>query len=241
MSVLKGKNTVNKKRYFSRIISVLFIPILFLSCEKDKVNGLNFPFVDQEIKVDADLEKHEWKNSVLVNGLISPWDNSGFDETRFNAYVSNDYFNFCFVVSDNTPVTFQFENELTVAKEDRVELFFSNDTTLDNYYCIEMDPNGNILDYSAKFYRQFNESWNFTSKEIATKVIENGYIVEGRISLDELRKLGITEQYYLGVFRADFKSSDPSDVTWYSWIKPNSKEPDFHIPSAFGQGTIPKE
>ena len=54
-----------------------------------------------------------------------------------------------------------------MAKEDRVELFFSNLTTLSEYYCIEIDPLGRILDYSAKHNRKFDENWD----------------VKGRISL----------------------------------------------------------
>jgi hypothetical protein len=39
---------------------------------------------------------------------------------------------------------------------------------------------------------------------------------------------------FTGVFRADYYKHSSSAVRWLSWIVPQSKEPDFHIPSAFG-------
>jgi hypothetical protein len=88
-----------------------------------------------------------------------------------------------------------------------------------------------VLDYSAQFYRKFNEQWNFENVDIAASMRDSGYSVEGRISLDVLKNMGIISNFYLGVFRADFRRS--GEVTWYSWILPKSIEPDFHIPSAF--------
>jgi hypothetical protein len=205
------------------------------SCKKSTQSKLSVPFSEKEIKVDGAINEGAWEQVILVENLHSPWDKNSMDKTKFKAFVTKNYFNFCFQVEDNTLITVPFEKELSVASEDRVELFFSNDTTLAKYYCIEIDPNGNILDYSAKYYRDFSESWNFKSIIVATKITDTGYIVEGKISLKELNELGILNPFYLGIFRADFKSYNPDDVTWFSWIKPNSSQPDFHIPSAFGK------
>lgn len=40
---------------------------------------------------------------------------------------------------------------------------------------------------------------------------------------------------YLGLFRGEFDSMewDEKTINWISWIRPTSKKPDFHIPSAF--------
>lgn len=205
------------------------------SCENSTQLMLSIPFSEKEIKVDGVINDQAWDQAILVEDLHSPWDKNSNDKTRFKAFVNNNYFNFYFQISDNTLITVPFEKELSVASGDRVELFFSNDTTLANYFCIEIDPNGNILDYSARYYRDFSESWNFKSIMVATQITDTGYIVEGRISLKELKQLGISNPFYLGIFRADFKSYTPDDVTWFSWIKPDSSKPDFHIPSAFGK------
>ena len=130
-----------------------------------------------------------------------------------------------------------FEKELSVAEGDRVELFFSPTKDLSkNYYCIEMSPDGHILDYKANYYRKFEEEWDFKTAKVISKYTDNGYLVEGKIDLKELEQLGIGDTFYLGVLKADYKAKE--NVTWYSWIKPDSSEPDFHIPSAFRVFTI---
>jgi len=203
--------------------------------EKLTQSIFSIPFSEKEIKVDGLIGEDVWEQAVLVENLFAPWEKNHADKTKFRAFVSKDYFNFYFQVADNTLITVPFEKELSVASEDRVELFFSNDTTLAKYYCIEIDPKGNVLDYSAKHYREFNENWNFQSKKVVAKITDASYFVEGKISLKELNELGISNTFYLGIFRADFKSHKPDEVTWFSWIKPDSSEPDFHIPSAFGK------
>ena len=224
---------INKVLY--QYIIIFSVALFIFSCKKSSQSMLSVPFSEKEIKVDGVIEERGWKQAVLIENLISTWDKVDTDKTKFKAFVSTNYFNFCFNVRDSTLLTVPFEKELSVASEDRVELFFSNDTTLTKYYCIEIDPKGNVLDYSAKNYRNFSKAWNFKSKKIAARITDNGYIVEGKISLKELNELGLSNPFYLGVFRADFKSSKSDDVTWFSWRKPRSLKPDFHIPSAFGK------
>lgn len=205
---------------------------------KKEKSMLSIPFSEKEIKIDGHIDEDDWEQAVSVESLFAPWEKNHSDKTKFRAFVSKNYFNFCFRVEDNTLITVPFEKELSVASEDRVELFFSNDTTLAKYYCIEIDPKGNVLDYVAKNYREFNDNWNFKSKKVGTKITDTSYIVEGKISLKELNELGISNTFYLGIFRADFKSHKSDDVTWFSWIKPDSSDPDFHIPSAFGKTVL---
>ena len=212
------------------IFAIVFVLPQF-SCKPKEGTVFRALNQSQVITIDGLISKEEWKMPNVVNGLTNPWGKEGIDQTKFKAFHSENYFYFCFEVIDSTLTTFNFEEELTVAKEDRVELFFSPDTTLNQYFCIEIDPLGRILDYSAQSYRKFNEEWGFENADVSTSLTDSGYSVEGRIPLDELKAMGIISNFYLGVFRADFKKS--GKVTWYSWISPKSIEPDFHIPSAF--------
>jgi len=190
--------------------------------------------LNREIIIDGKIEAGEWESIDSIAGFSAPWSSIGNDQTVFKYFCSSAFFYFYFNVVDKTPITYDFKEELTVAKEDRVELFFSAKSNLSQYYCIEMDPFGHILDYSAQYYRKFNETWNFEQTKISAQIYSQGYIVEGRISLKELEKLGIKESFNLGIFRADFTSKKADDVVWYSWKDPKSSTPDFHIPSALG-------
>ncbi len=98
------------------------------------------------------------------------------------------------------------------------------------YYCMEIDPSGHVMDYSASYYRKFDYEWNFKSLEICSIKDEKGYIVAGRLSVSELLELGIDlEEFYMGVFRADFTT--PNTVIWYSSVSINEPKPDFHNPN----------
>ena len=131
---------------------------------------------------------------------------------------------------------------MSVAKGDRVELFFSPTSDLSLYYCMEINPYGHTLDYKAEFYRNFDSIWDFTNLEISSTLTLDGYIVEGRIPITELNNLDIVlnKGFYFGIFRADFIEKNENTVIWYSWQNPTSKKPDFHITSAFRKSKIEK-
>ena len=189
---------------------------------------------DTFIGVDGVLDEAVWDAIEPITGLHSPWGDQGKDATILKVFLTDCHFNFGFQVVDSTLTLFDYDDELTVAKEDRVELFFSKDSTLNEYHCIEIDPLGRVLDYSAAHYRKFDEAWDFQGVTVHARLTSIGYTVEGMIPLPTLKQLGIGKKHLLGVFRADYKSEKTDDVVWYSWIRPMSKDPDFHIPSAFG-------
>lgn len=223
-------------KLFARDLQAFALALLLFSCGESANSPLTLPSLPEEIQVDGRVDEAAWERGWVLEGLVSPWpEEKNIDQTTFSAFVSPRYFNFSFEVRDNSITTVAFQNESSVEQEDRVELFFSSDTTLDRYYCIEIDPNGNVLDYSAAYYREFDPTWDFSSKELATRIIDTGYLVEGKISLKELNELGISFPFYLGIFRADFAPAGNEAVTWFSWKRPDSPTPDFHIPSAFGE------
>lgn len=164
------------------------------------------------------------------HGLHAPWDGLSND-TRFTCHSTADRFFFNFEVVDSTlALTEPFIVESDLEPEDRVEIFFSPDLKMKEYHCAEIDPRGRMLDYKAHFYRDFDYSWNFSTMEIRTSILDWGYRVMGSISLEELRSLGIdtTKGFYMGVFQADF--TPDGSVHWYSLIPTDDAEPDFHIP-----------
>lgn len=216
---------------------LLFFQMYFINsgCSSTKEKSYRVKFVNKVITIDGVLERKEWVFVNSINGLSAPWDKVGYDKTLFKSFCSRKFFYFCFDVHDPIIITHNFDNELTVAREDRVELFFSATSDMSQYYCIEMDPLGRILDYSAQYYRKFDENWNFDNVIIATNFTGQGYVLEGCIPLEEFEKLKIKDSFLMGVFRADFISDKADDVIWYTWIEPDSKIADFHIPSSLGK------
>ena len=217
------------------IVSLFVTFLIGQGCRHTQPDILLVDRYTSEIDLDGDIGEMAWNNATTVTGFISPWKPATQDSTIFRCFCSPDHFNFCFEVVDRSLTILDYTDEMTVAEGDRVELFFSPSAKLSPYYCIEINPHGYILDYKAQFHRQFDFSWNFSNLAVTGKITSNGYIVEGRIPISELQTLGIdfNKEFYLGIFRADFREENENSAIWYSWINPQVKEADFHIPSAF--------
>lgn len=216
-------------------MSLLVTFLMGQGCQQVAPNTLLIHRNTSEIDLDGNIKETEWNDATTITNLHSPWVSSARDSTIFHCFCSPKYFNFCFEVIDRNLIILDYTDEITVANGDRVELFFSPSSKLSPYYCIEITPNGYILDYKAQFHRKFDYSWNFNHHAVVGKITSNGYAVEGRISISELQTLGIdfSKGFYLGVFRADFTEENENSVIWYSWVNPHIKDADFHIPSAF--------
>jgi hypothetical protein len=179
----------------------------------------------------------KWKIPCEEIALISPWENNiDIKKTLFKCFATSDYFNFYFDVEDADIVNHKYQNKFSVEQNERVELYFSASLDLNNYYCIEIDSVGNILDYNAHYYRKMDYKWSIENIRIAASKTVEGYTVEGKIPLHIFDKLGIDmhKSFFMGVFRADFNRNG-DEIIWYSWKDPLSSKPDFHIKTAFGE------
>lgn len=182
-----------------------------------------------------------WDHCREIKPLHAPWEQRKEGDTRFRAGYDSRYFYFRFLVKDKLLVTVDNSTEIAVAKGDRVEMFFAADTTLREYFCLELSPYGKVLDYKAAFYRKFDDTWNLEGLEVAAAPHAKGYYVSGRIPLRFFKTLAGREgdmkgaSVYAGVFRAEKNSEQATaGFTWFSWVMPKAADPDFHIPSAFG-------
>ena len=136
-------------------------------------------------------------------------------------------------------------DEMDVCGSDRVEIFLDSSDCMSRYYGLEMDPSGRILDYEARFYRQFDYPHTVPGVEIRTCRMPDGYTVAGTLDLPTLKQLGLIHTLpsgtYLraGFFRAEFSHSENSTENklqekWLSWKSTGTKEADFHVPAALG-------
>jgi hypothetical protein len=138
----------------------------------------------------------------------------------------------------NLVIKDSLNNEIDIASEDRVELFLSKDNTMEEYFCVEIDPLGRILDYRASYYRKFDDQWDVDGIQVASKIDSQSYQIEVAIPLKSIAEMGIdiSKDFYVGLFRADFENSVSGiKENWLSWVNPKITKPDFHVPEALGR------
>jgi len=194
------------------------------------------------ITIDGKFSESEWVKCNSITRFISPWKKDPVEKTNFYAAYDDTLFYFVFTVSDNKIITSSKHDEIAVTEGDRIEIFFSRDSTLRPYYCFEISPDNLVYDYQAQFHRKFFAKWRATGVKVASGKINGGYVVEGVIPISLIKEIkGISgsvrgKSILAGLFRGDkdIVSTTEDDITWISWIKPHSDQPDFHIPSAFG-------
>lgn len=189
------------------------------------------------------LHASEWEKANVEARFSFPWENRPAPRTEFRALFDERALYFAFVVDDDDLVLAEeYRSKDDVVREDRVELFFARDEKLAEYFCLEMDPLGRVLDYKASHYRKFDFSWRFPGLAVAGKRTGGGYAVEGMIPLGPLQSLGFPPPgpacaIKFGIYRAEFRHAKPKGWVegWISWVDPHTKEPDFHVPESFGQ------
>lgn len=202
----------------------------------------------QQIKSLEDAQKSvSWEQAEVLTDFIYPWEKETPPKTDFRALWNDDALYFRFIVDDNDiQLGDNPDKDQAVLDSDRVELFFATSPELKPYYTAEMDPQGRTFDAKANFYREVDPSWNWETLKTVGKITPEGYILTGKIDLNELTQLGLwqdTDQKILmcAILRGEFSAGEPKQVRkWISWIKPDSVKPDFHIPSAFGSCKLVK-
>lgn len=197
------------------------------------------------IEVDGLLKEKSWKRAALISNFKLPWDQQKPQATEARFLWDRDFLYGAFRVWDREIVNWtapEHEGKTAVLDHDRVEVFFALDDSLQNYYCLEMDPHGVVYDYQAHYYRNFDPSWHLKGLKVASKILSDGYVVEMAVPLSVMKELGFPVSasdfvWKVGVYRADFSLTQPGKLKmlWQTWIDPGLSQPDFHVPSSFGQ------
>ncbi|MEK6781163.1 MAG: carbohydrate-binding family 9-like protein [Bacteroidota bacterium] len=198
--------------------------------------------IQSELDVTGKGNSPLWKNATELSDFTYPWETQQPPFTSFKALHSKDWFYCLFNVKDDNVNVYVVKNDKSeVVYSDRVEIFFRKDDRLSPYYGLELDPNARILDYKAEFPRKFNDTWTWPSGQLIVKAnrTADGYSVEIAISKESLKQLEVLKNRKIeaGLFRAnclELNGESEAHIKWISWVKPDSKTPDFHIPSAFG-------
>jgi Carbohydrate family 9 binding domain-like len=203
---------------------------------------------DAEINLDGLADEPAWEQANLETGFSFPWEDRPVPRTEFRALFDDWALYFAFDVEDDDIVLAEdYVGKDDVVREDRVELFFALDDELADYFCLEIDPLGRVLDYRAASYRRFDRSWTFPGFDVMGQLTDEGYRVEGLIPLRSFERLGFPspgsgQPIKFGIYRAEFSHGEGSAWTenWISWIDPQTEEPDFHVPASFGRLVMQK-
>lgn len=189
-------------------------------------------------------------SEAVVRDFTFPWSDRPAPATEFRARIVGDRLDFTFVVEDSDLIVRDdWDGESTLDVEDRVEIFFARDESLNDYWCLEIDPLGRVHDYHARHYRIFDSDWNCPGLETTGERTTTGYVVRGSLPLATLsellnRPIERGSVVRLGLFRAEFYGTTPAthgeaDDNWISWIDPDIPRPDFHTPTAFADWALP--
>lgn len=195
-----------------------------------------------QMKIEGKQMNPIWEKANVTTDFSFPWEDEVAPKTSFRALCDDQFFYFRFDVEDDNILTYiKEDHKMEVVDSDRVEIFFRQDEKMNPYYCLEMDARGRVLDYQTRYYRDFDYEWQWPGSGNLNVMASEGdkaYVVEGAISLSSLRGLGLLNNNVLeaGLYRGYcMKLPNPhAELRWISWVNPEVKTPDFHIPSSFG-------
>jgi len=222
-------------------ISLIIVTLASLLPKKEERKSYSVRKIHGDLKLSGKGSDPLWKKAPVLSDFRYPWEKVTPPSTKFRA-LHNDAWLYClFEVSDDKVYVFRDKNDKSeVGASSRAEIFFRIDDRLTPYYCLEMDPVGRVMDYKANHYRQFDLKWSWPAGQLVvkTEMRNDGYTVELAVSKASLKQLGLLGDHSLeaGLFRGDCipKEVGEPDFRWISWVKPDSKTPDFHIASSFG-------
>lgn len=187
-------------------------------------------------------EDAAWEKADCLTDFTFPWTAAPAPRTEFRALWTEARFLFRFDVEDGDVVLDESRDPVQrVLGSDRVELFFARDAALETYFCMEMDPRGEVYDYRASHYRKFSPHWECAGLEIAARLTGEGYRLEGSVPMAFFEEEGLWQGegriLRAGVYRAEFRHGKRSDVIedWISWVDPATPTPDFHVVDSFGE------
>lgn len=215
-----------------------FLLLLTTTVFASEPKSLDAPFLDTAPVLDGQKDDL-WNGVPETTDFVYPWQAETPEKTSLRVFHNKTHLYLFWDVVDSTPVFVEQREEMDIAAEDRVEVYFEDEPNMANYYSMETSPTGRALDYHCKFHRRFDFSWQFPNVQLAGEKQDGGYTVEVAFPLATLRELGVLKDdqtIHAGFFRADFKRNARGDVLerWISWINPNKPEEDFHVPETLG-------
>jgi hypothetical protein len=201
--------------------------------------------------LDGVADERVWERVPAIGNFVLPWEEDVEPGTVFKAFHDADNFYFSFVLEDEDIVSAEeVDDEEGIASLDAVHLLFAAhqidrpvDGELPPYYVVSIDALGHVHDYSTVYYRRDQDNdWSFTDQQVAGRIFDGRYSVEGVIPLESFREVGLLNddnetQLLVGIFRTEW-STDGEESRWISWIDnlaSVTETPDIHLAASFGR------
>ncbi|MDO4630184.1 MAG: carbohydrate-binding family 9-like protein [Planctomycetia bacterium] len=186
------------------------------------------------------LDSPNWKKAAVFTDFFFPWLDEPAPETTLKMFHDGKTLFFCYEIVDTDVVLADSDEKMSVISNDRAEIFLATPDLKDWYYGFEMAPNGVMLDYRMKYYRQSDYGWSGDFVKFTGQLTPSGYTISGTIDLETLRTRNILQPdgtFCAGFFRAEFSHLPDGKIReeWISWKHSGTKEADFHVPGAFGK------
>lgn len=232
-------NVLNRNICMIMTHNTLYITILatLIGCTGQEQNTVSVEKVtDGTITVDG--YDTDWDTSPQVTGLVDPWHDAQMDQTRFLTCSDNENLYLLYKVHDEHIYCADGNEERSVDYCDRIEFFICKDEQMNEYYCLEIDPNGKVMDYRAAYHRNFDYGWTCDIIDVGTSISNNEYLIEAAIPLEWLKEncfISDSDEIIFGIYRADRRNKDDSVIDWYTWIDPGTPGPEFHVPGTLGK------
>lgn len=211
-----------------------------VTAESTKADPLTVPYRAETITIDGQGTDSVWKDVPALTHFKYYWNPETPPKTELRLFYNDTDLCFLYTVEDSDVVCHpMISEEMDIADEDRIEFGLSPEDPLAPYYFFEIDSMGRVLDYESRYYRHFDDTWDFDGLQVLGRRTETGYQVEGTFSLQGLRDLGVIRpdgKFLAGFFRGEYISLNDDDKNhkWISWVYSETAHADFHIHSAFG-------
>lgn len=218
------------------------LAMLCISACSTKGDVYDVAKVSGSIAIDGQANESVWSKGALLSDFTYPWKDINPPKTTFKAVHDNDYLYFFYNAEDEDIRLKQSgDEEMDAVASDRVEIFVRGADSADPYYAFEMDPQGRVFDSKGEFGKYIDQEFDYPKEGLTFKGIinDNHYTLEGRISKSSLREFNLLSDdgvVMVGLYRGEYLIEKGEEKTkWISWVIPDSKTPNFHIPSSFGK------
>ena len=152
--------------------------------------------INRAIQITGQGTDPAWEQTAEVTDFSYPWRKDQAPLTRFKARWDEQNLYFLYWADDKEIIAkTEKGGEKDVVNSDRVEIFFKSDDKMNPYYALEMDAMGRVLDTEGRYYRNIDYNWQWPAGHLSLKAstTQEGYWVEGIISLSSLRDLGMLQ------------------------------------------------